>query len=95
MGLSETSSARRYVISGRVQGVGFRYFVLLAARELGITGWVRNLADGSVEVQAQGDESQLDSLESRLRSGPPRSDVRSVDVRETAPERCSDFRIRD
>jgi len=95
MGLSETSRARRYVISGRVQGVGFRYFVLRAALELGVTGWVRNLADGSVEVQAQGDESQLDGLESRLRSGPSRSDVRSVDVREAAPESCANFRIRD
>ena len=95
MGMSETSDARRYVVSGRVQGVGFRYFVLRAAREVGVTGWVRNLADGSVEVQGQGDQSQLDSLESKLRTGPPRSDVRSVEVHHTAPERCSDFRIRD
>ena len=95
MGTSETPAARRYVVSGRVQGVGFRYFVLRAARELGVTGWVRNLADGSVEVHGQGDAATLDTLESRLREGPRVADVRSVDVRDAPPERCTDFRIRD
>ena len=95
MGMRETSGARRYVVSGRVQGVGFRYFVLRAARELGVAGWVRNLDDGSVEVQGQADAAKLDALESRLREGPRMAEVRSVDVRDAPPERCTDFRIRD
>jgi acylphosphatase len=95
MGQTETSSARRYVISGRVQGVGFRYFVLHTAREMGVIGWVRNLADGGVEVHAQGTAPQLDALESRLREGPRLANVRSVDMRGAASERCTDFRIRD
>jgi acylphosphatase len=95
MGKTGESGARRYVVSGRVQGVGFRYFVLRAAREFGVTGWVRNLADGSVEVHGQGDAAKLDALESCLREGPRLAAVRSVDVRDAVPERYTDFRIRD
>ncbi len=85
--------ARRYFIHGRVQGVGFRYFVELAARELGITGWVRNLADGRVEVYAVGEKSQLDDLDGRLWTGPRWSDVRGVDLREDIAESHPGFRI--
>ncbi len=62
--------AHRYVVRGRVQGVGFRWFVEREAHILGISGWVRNNSDGSVEVLAQGTREQLLGLRSRLRQGP-------------------------
>jgi acylphosphatase len=57
-------------VTGIVQGVGFRWFVRERARRLGLAGWVRNLADGSVEVVASGDAHQLDLLRGELRRGP-------------------------
>ena len=59
--------ARRFVVRGRVQGVGFRWFVEREAHILGIAGWVRNNSDGGVEVHAQGTRDQLSGLRSRLR----------------------------
>jgi acylphosphatase len=85
---------RRYVISGRVQGVGFRYFAQRAARELGIAGWAQNLDDGRVEVEAVGPKSKLDEFESRLRKGPVGSDVREFEVWEKWPNDISGFQIR-
>ena len=61
--------ARRYVVSGRVQGVGFRYFTQDAALREGVTGWVRNLPDGRVEALVEGEEA-VTRLERALRSGP-------------------------
>ena len=58
-------------VSGIVQGVGFRWFVREKARRLGLSGWVRNLPDGSVEVIAAGDDGQLQLLKEELRRGPP------------------------
>jgi len=86
--------ARRFRISGRVQGVGFRYFVERAARDLGVTGWARNLDDGRVEVHANGSKVQLDELESRLRTGPSRADVRGFEAMEAAPTDAASFYIR-
>lgn len=65
-------------ISGRVQGVGFRYFVLREAQDLHLTGWVRNLHDGRVEVIAEGDHPALNQLLIKLRQGPVSADVRDV-----------------
>jgi acylphosphatase len=62
--------ARRYLVRGRVQGVGFRWFVEREAHTLGISGWVRNNPDSSVEVLAMGTTAQLDALQSKLRQGP-------------------------
>jgi acylphosphatase len=62
--------ARRYLVRGRVQGVGFRWFVEREAHTLGISGWVRNNPDSSVEVLAMGTTTQLDALQSKLRQGP-------------------------
>jgi acylphosphatase len=59
------------IVHGRVQGVGFRYFVLSHARSLRLVGTVRNLADGSVEVYAEGERAALAHLERDLRRGPP------------------------
>jgi acylphosphatase len=67
------------VVRGRVQGVGFRWFVREAGRELGLSGWVCNRPDGSVEVAAEGDSVLLDRLRDALRRGPPGAVVTSVD----------------
>lgn len=71
---------RRYLISGAVQGVGFRWFVARHARALGLTGSARNLPNGSVEVVASGDdEAALMRLEGLLRAGPASAQVSRVD----------------
>jgi acylphosphatase len=67
------------VVHGRVQGVGFRYFVMREARALGLSGWVRNQDDGSVEVEAEGRRDPLDALVERLRRGPPGARVAGVE----------------
>ncbi len=72
----------RAVIAGRVQGVGFRWHILQGARRLGLNGTVRNLADGRVELEAEGDDEAVDSLLDLARSGPSFSRVASVSVEE-------------
>jgi acylphosphatase len=67
------------VVRGRVQGVGFRWFVRERARELGVRGWVRNRGDGSVEIEAEGDLGSLDQLRKALWKGPSGSRVSAVD----------------
>ena len=86
--------SRRFLISGTVQGVGFRSFAQRAARDLGVTGWARNLDDGRVEVHANGTARQLDDLESRLRQGPAWADVRGFEVLEDVVSDSSGFYIR-
>jgi acylphosphatase len=71
--------ACRYLVRGRVQGVGFRWFVEREAHILGIAGWVRNRADGTVEVMAMGSRDQLSALRSRLQEGPRASRVDDVE----------------
>ncbi|HXV59656.1 MAG TPA: acylphosphatase [Vicinamibacteria bacterium] len=73
-----------FLISGRVQGVGFRWFAEREASRHRVVGYVRNLADGRVEVLAQGDVAELERLEDALRRGPSSSQVVSVESR-TAP----------
>jgi acylphosphatase len=69
----------RFLVSGLVQGVGFRWYVARHARALGLAGFARNLADGRVEVVAAGpDAARLDRLESLLRTGPAHSQVEGV-----------------
>jgi acylphosphatase len=86
--------ARRFLVRGRVQGVGFRWFVEREAHMLGIAGWVRNNADGTVEILAQGTGDQLSGLHSRLRQGPRAARVDSVEVSEVRPSaNLSSFRI--
>jgi acylphosphatase len=88
--------ARRYHVSGRVQGVGYRYFAQRVAIDLGVHGWARNLEDGRVEVLALGTAVQLEDFEGELRVGPLRADVRGVVVEEAAAEgiRAGGFHIR-
>jgi acylphosphatase len=76
----EMRGARRFVVSGRVQGVGFRFFTQDIARREGLTGIVRNLADGRVEVVAEGDDESLTRLEAALRRGPSHARVETVEV---------------
>jgi acylphosphatase len=86
--------ARRFIVRGRVQGVGFRWFVEREAHVLGIAGWVRNNHDGSVEVLAQGTRDQLAGLHSRLREGPRAARVDAVQVSEASPANgLNSFRI--
>jgi acylphosphatase len=86
------SEARRFLVSGRVQGVGFRAFVAEAAREAGLAGWVRNLGDGRVEVFAEGDAAALASLEAACARGPFLARVDQVEAAPAAPERRQGFR---
>lgn len=67
-----------YLVSGLVQGVGYRYFVKHCADQLNLNGWARNLDDGRVEVVACANEATLAQLERRLREGPPGSQVADV-----------------
>lgn len=68
------------IVDGRVQGVGFRFFVKAVAEELNLTGWVRNKWDGRVEVLAEGDRADLESLLDSIRRGPPSAYVSEVRV---------------
>ncbi len=86
-------AAKRYYVRGRVQGVGYRYFVERAAAELGLTGYARNLDDGRVEVYAVGPPSKLAELGQRLTVGPRFADVRGVDEQDAAVEAYQSFRI--
>jgi acylphosphatase len=83
-----------YRVRGRVQGVGFRYFVERAANELGLTGWVRNRDDGDVEVYATGDSDGLAELAGMLWKGPRWAEVRGVDETEAPVEQHRGFFIR-
>jgi len=87
---------RHYLVSGRVQGVGYRYFAMAAARREGLNGWVRNTEDGSVEISAEGDAEALERFERQLRSGPPAARVTQVEVTELgAAGRATGFEVRE
>lgn len=73
---------RGYRVSGVVQGVGFRHFVRRAGLRIGVTGWVRNLADGTVEALAEGTAAQLEEFERFLREGPAGASVTDVHATE-------------
>ncbi len=77
--MTEPISAARWLISGCVQGVGFRWFVLRQAEELGVGGWARNLPDGRVEVVASGPPAVLEQLDAALQRGPRMAYVENVD----------------
>jgi len=87
--------ARRFLVRGSVQGVGFRWFVEREAHILQVAGWVRNNPDGSVEVLAHGSRDQLAGLHSRLREGPRAARVDEVEVSESDPTPgLSSFQVR-
>lgn len=86
--------AAHFIVSGRVQGVGFRYYTLKQARNLDLSGWVRNLPDGSVEAFAEGPEEALETFETALRKGPSWSSVTECRKREASPEGTAGFKIK-
>ena len=92
--MSAEAKARKWFISGRVQGVGFRAFVQHKAAALGLKGWARNTDDGQVEVYATGTEDRLEDLAATLHVGPRMADVRAVDQQDAALEAASGFSIR-
>ena len=81
-------------IHGRVQGVGFRWFVRVHARRLGLAGYVSNHADGSVEVAASGEQAKLDELERMVRQGPDGARVSSVEELPSTQDLQSPFAVR-
>ena len=87
-------TARRWFISGIVQGVGFRFFAQKKAVSLNVSGWARNLEDGRVEVYAVGSPDRLDALAAALHLGPRSGEVRSVEEREAPVENVTSFAIR-
>ena len=87
--------AKRFLIAGRVQGVGFRFFAEAQAAVEGVHGYVRNLPDGRVEVLAEGDADSVERVERALRRGPGGSRVESVEVEPVPPSgRATGFSIR-
>jgi acylphosphatase len=81
-------------VSGRVQGVGYRYFVLEEAQNLGVCGWTRNLRDGRVESRFEGSEDAVLKIIELLRFGPRMARVESVEVeRLNEISNCPDFRV--
>ena len=87
---------RKYLVSGRVQRVGYRYFARRAAVQLGVRGWTRNLSDGRVEVFAAGTRQRLEVFERELRIGPDRAEVADVVVEDAgvADVKIEGFSIR-
>jgi len=95
LGGESDTKALRIRIRGRVQGVGFRFHAVRLAEEHGISGWVRNNPDGTVESFAEGEERVLDRFLEGLREGPSASRVDDVEIRETDPSgELSGFRVR-
>ncbi|MCX7726113.1 MAG: acylphosphatase [Chitinispirillaceae bacterium] len=68
------------IVSGRVQGVGFRFFTRNCARKYNISGWVRNCDDGSVEIEAEGEKDKIENFTEEIKKGPPSSRVTDVKI---------------
>ena len=86
--------ARRFLVSGRVQGVGFRFFAQDVARREGLSGFVRNLDDGRVEALAEGEIESLERFEAAMFQGPSHARVADVETESVAPSgRYDGFRL--
>ena len=81
------------VVSGDVQGVGYRYTMLIVAREAGVSGWVRNRRDGTVEAEVEGTPEQLDEILAWMAEGPPGSRVTDATVADAAPQGDRGFEV--
>ena len=86
--------ARHVRLTGRVQGVFFRAWAQERARALGVTGWVRNCPDGSVEAHVEGDEQAVEQIIEKMRSGPPSAQVEDLRVWEVEAFDYDDFEVR-
>ncbi len=86
----------RIIVTGRVQGVGFRYFTVRCANDLGLCGWVRNLPDGSVETAIQGQGEKIEEMIGLLRQGPGSANVSGLEIEEieSKSEELSGFAMR-
>ena len=84
----------RVVVSGDVQGVGYRYTMRMVAREVGVTGWVRNRRDGTVEAEVEGSDAQVDEVLAWMAEGPPGSQVQSARVTDAEPQADRGFEVR-
>ena len=82
------------VISGEVQGVGYRYTMLIMAREAGVSGWVRNRRDGTVEAEVEGTPEQVDEILAWMAEGPPGSNVTDATVKDAEPQGDRGFDVR-
>lgn len=87
-------AARRLLVSGRVQGVFYRQSTMQEARRLGLTGWVRNLPDGTVEAHVEGDMNKVLALIAWAQQGPPHALVEHVAVTTAEPEGHGSFDVR-
>ena len=85
-------TVKHLIVTGRVQGVGYRYFMSRAARELHITGWVRNRPDGTVEALIAGEVASVEELSRLCRRGPRMAEVRGVEEQEAPVQQLSSFR---
>ncbi|NQX28766.1 acylphosphatase [Microbacteriaceae bacterium VKM Ac-2854] len=85
---------RRVIVSGVVQGVGFRWWTRTQARRLGLVGWVRNRRDGTVEAELEGERAAVDEMLARLRSGPDGAEVSAVEATDIAEAGGSGFELR-
>lgn len=83
------------LVSGDVQGVGYRYTMRMIARDAGVTGWVRNLRDGSVEAEVEGTPAQVDEVLAWMAEGPPGSRVDGARVTDAEATGSSTFEVRD
>jgi acylphosphatase len=83
--------ARSIFIEGKVQGVFFREWTVQRAREIGVSGWVRNRRDGRVEILAVGDPPLVERLIGHLREGSPASEVNRVEIQDAEIERIDGF----
>jgi len=86
--------ARHFIVRGVVQGVAYRWSTEATARRLGVAGWVRNLADGSVEVWAEADAGRIEMLTAWLREGPGGARVSGMEVEEAVPVGMEGFEIK-
>ena len=87
-------AARRVRVTGRVQGVFFRAWAQGEARELGISGWIRNCPDGAVEAHLEGDEGDVARMTERMRRGPSNAQVEDVSAEDAAAEGLGRFELR-
>ncbi len=86
--------ARHVYVKGRVQGVAFRWYAQEQANQLGVSGWIQNLADGRVEVWVEGEAEAVERMLAWLRRGPPSARVEGLEVSEREPEHLSSFEVR-
>jgi acylphosphatase len=81
------------LVHGMVQGVGYRYTMRMVARETGVTGWVRNLPDGSVEAEVEGSQEQIDEVLAWMTQGPPGAQVDTAMVTDADPTGSEGFDV--